>query len=121
MGNLPDIRKQLSGRDLFNAFKLQLIKDFSKNAVSADFVAALEPNYDRIHDAIALELRNNSRKPGFNLQQLLYSIDISEAQLAKYSDKQPSEDHFSVIAELIIKRVLQKVVLKQYYKNADRP
>jgi hypothetical protein len=51
--------------------------------------------------------------------QLLYLIDISEAQLKKYLTENKKETHFNVIAELIIKRVLQKVVIKQYYKSKE--
>ena len=49
--------------------------------------------------------------------QLLYRIDISEAQLKRYLLENKSDNYFNVIAELIIKRVLQKVVIKQFYKN----
>jgi hypothetical protein len=48
--------------------------------------------------------------------QLLYRVDISEAHLKKYLNEANNENHLSTIAELIIKRVLQKVVIKQYYK-----
>jgi hypothetical protein len=50
--------------------------------------------------------------------QLLYRIDISEAQLKRYLSEL-NEPYFSVIAELIIKRVLQKVVIRQYYKSNE--
>jgi hypothetical protein len=50
---------------------------------------------------------------------LLYRIDISEAQLKRYLNKNKDESHFNVIAELIIKRVLQKVVIRQMYKNSE--
>jgi hypothetical protein len=48
--------------------------------------------------------------------QLLYRVDISEVQLKKYLNEATNENHLSAIAELVIKRVLQKVVIKQYYK-----
>jgi len=51
--------------------------------------------------------------------QLLYRIDISETQLKRYLTENINEPYFKVIAELIIKRVLQKVVTKQYYKNNE--
>jgi hypothetical protein len=50
---------------------------------------------------------------------LLYRVDISEAQLKRYLSEAKNESYFNVIAELIIKRVLQKVVVKQYYKNRE--
>jgi len=117
--NLPVIEKQLSSKDLFDAFKLQLVKDFEQSNFPSDFVGALEPAYSSIHERIAKELQRNESKTDFNLMNLLYRIDISEAQLKKYLNKNENENYFNVIAELIIKRVLQKVVIKQYYKNKE--
>lgn len=117
MQNLPDIKNQLSSKDLFEAFKKQLAKDFEQGNFPADFVEALVPDYSSIHEKIAFELQRNEKKTDFNLMQLLYRIDISEAQLKRYLLENKSDNYFNVIAELIIKRVLQKVVIKQFYKN----
>jgi len=119
MQNLPTINNQLSRKDLFIAFKTQLVKDFEQSNFPADFVEALEPNYNSMHQQIAFELQRNEKKTDFNLMQLLYRIDISEAQLKRYLNENRNENYFNVIAELIIKRVLQKVVIKQYYKNNE--
>lgn len=117
MQNLPDIKNQLTSTLLFEAFKKQLIKDCDQSNFPAVFVEALEPEYSSIHSAIALELQGNETRSDFNVMNLLNRIDISEAQLKKYLSEKESESYFDVISELIIKRVLQKVVIKQYYKN----
>ncbi|MEK6782206.1 MAG: hypothetical protein AABY93_10890 [Bacteroidota bacterium] len=119
MQNLPTIKNQLSSKNLFDAFKRQLVKDFEQSNFPADFVKALEPIYISIHGKIAFELQRSEKKSNFNLMQLLYRIDISEAQLKKYLKDYKSGNHYNVIAELIIKRVLQKVVSKQFYKNNE--
>lgn len=119
MDNLPDIKYQLSSKALFEAFKIQLAKDFEQSNFSADFVANLEPDYNSILEKIVFELQNNEKKTDSNLMQLLYRIDISEAQFKRYLNENNHESYFNVIAELIIKRVLQKVVIKQFYKNKD--
>ena len=119
MQNLPDIKNQLSSRDLFNAFKVQLAKDFEQSNFSAEFVEALEPDYTSIHQKIAFELQCSEKEADANLMQLLYRVDISEAQLKRYLNENSNESHYHVIAELIIKRVLQKVVIKHYYKNNE--
>jgi thymidylate kinase len=117
MQNLPSIKNQLSSKDLFDAFKSQLVKDFEQSNFPTEFVEGLEPNYTRIHEKIMHELQRNENRSDSNVMQLLYRIDISESQLKKSLNDLKGEDHFNVIAELIIKRVLQKVVVKQYYKN----
>ncbi|MCU0368028.1 MAG: hypothetical protein MUF39_04275 [Cyclobacteriaceae bacterium] len=119
MENLPEITNQLSSKGLFDAFKIQLSKDFEQSNFPADFVNSLEPDYQSIHQKIAVELQHNEKKTDFNLMQLLYRIDISEAQLKRYLSENIHETYFNVIAELIIKRVLQKVVIKRYYKNNE--
>jgi hypothetical protein len=119
MQHLPDIKNQLSKQNLFDAFKRQLAKDCEQSNLPADFVAALEPDYKSIHEKIAHELQRNEKRTGFNVMQLLYRVDISEAQLNKYLTENKNETHFNVMAELIIKRVLQKVVIKQHYKNNE--
>ncbi|MBS1975979.1 MAG: hypothetical protein JST46_01325 [Bacteroidetes bacterium] len=119
MENLPDIRLQLSRKDLFETFRKQLGKEFDQNNFPGAFVETLDPNYDRIHQAIVDALARQSKQSDFNLAQLLYRIDISEAQMAEYIVHSNRDDHFDAVAELIIKRVLQKVVVRQYYKNKD--
>ncbi len=119
MQNLPNIKNQLSSKDLFDAFKRQLVKDFEQSNFPTEFVEGLEPNYNSIHEKIALELQRNENRFDSNVMSLLYRIDISEVQLKKYLDELKGENYFNVIAELIIKRVLQKVVVKQYYKTNE--
>ena len=91
MQYLPDIKNQLSSKDLFDAFKMQLVKDFEQSNFPADFVAALEPDYSSIHEKIVLELQHNENKTDFNLMNLLYRIDISEAQLKRYLNENKNE------------------------------
>jgi uncharacterized membrane-anchored protein YhcB (DUF1043 family) len=118
MNDLVTIKNQLSTKDLFEAFRKQLQKDFDQCNYSADFVKTLEPDYGSIHEKIMFELQNK-KKSDFNLRQLLYRIDISESQLVKHLNEYKNENYFGVLADLIIKRVLQKVVIKQYYKSKE--
>jgi len=104
---------------LFGAFKMQLTKDFEQSEFPADFIMALGPNYNSIHEKIVLELQRNETKTDSNLMRLLNRVDISQAQLSKYLNEYKNENRLYVIAELIIKRVLQKVVIKQHYKSNE--
>lgn len=121
MQDLSNLKNQLSRKDLFDAFKAQLAKDFDQSNFPSDFVEALEPDYISIHQKIAFELHGNGEKSDSDLMRLLYRVDISEAQLKKYFNRDRTENQLSVIAELIIKRVLQKVVLKQFYRTNQNP
>jgi len=121
MQHLPDIRNQLSSKDLFGAFQLQLAKDFEQSNFPTDFVAALKPDYRSIHEKIVVELQSIEKKTSSNLMPLLNRIDISEALLKKYLAEDKNENYFDVVAELIIKRTLQKVVIRQHYKSNEKP
>jgi hypothetical protein len=119
MQDLLVIKGQLNSKDLFEAFKRQLAKDCDQSNLPAGFVETLQPDYRSIHQKIAFELQRNEKRTDFNIMQLLYLVDISEAQLKKYLTENKNETYFNVVAELIIKRVLQKVVIKQHYKNKE--
>ena len=117
MQDLVHVNDRLNSKHLFDAFKLQLTKDFEQSNFQADFISLLDPDYASIHEKLVHELQRAEKRADSNLMQLLYRIDISEFQLKKYLNEQRNENHLSTIAELIIKRVLQKVVIKEYYKN----
>ncbi len=53
---------------------------------------------------------------GHSLKNLLYRIDLTEKQIATAAREQPGKPLQLVLAELMIKRILQKVVLKELYK-----
>ena len=116
MQNSLQINDQLRSSDLFDAFKLQLAKDFEQSNFEPDFIKEFKPDFVNIHKQIVIALQRNEKRADSTLMQLLYRIDISETQLKKYLSEFTNEDQLSTIAELIIKRVLQKVVTKQYYK-----
>lgn len=119
MENALTITHQLNSADLFHAFKVQLAKDFAQSNFPADFIKTLEPSYELLLQKIATELQHNEKRTDSTIMHLLYRIDISEAQLKRYLTESNNENYFLVLAELIIKRVLQKVVVKQYYKNKE--
>jgi hypothetical protein len=117
--NLPELVNQLSSKDLFEAFKIQLAKDFQQSNFPFDFIETLNPDFSSIHENIITELERNQKRNATNLMQLLYRIDISEAQLKRVLHENKNANYFNVITELIIKRVLQKVVIKLYYKKNE--
>lgn len=119
MNHPVNFQQQFSSQELFDAFKIQLAKDFSQSNFSTDFVARLQPDYETIHKIIVEELQRSEGLTDSNIMPLLYRIDISEAQLKRYLNENKNESYFNVMAELIIKRVLQKVVIKHYYKNNE--
>ncbi|MCA6433036.1 MAG: hypothetical protein IM574_05440 [Cytophagales bacterium] len=117
MSNVLRVNHQLCSKVLFHAFKTQLTKDFEQSNFDEEFIKDLEPDFADIHEKIVNELLRSEKKADSHLMQLLNRIDISEAQLRRYLSEHKNENRLSTIAELIIKRVLQKVVIKQHLKQ----
>jgi len=117
---LPSLVIEISNPELYALFVQQLKKDFDNSNVNTDFIADLEPDYDLIFRIINYELQNLLNDSKFKLNQLLYRIDISEQQINKLSKVKPSSSFIEIISELIIKRVLQKVVIKEAHKNTRK-
>jgi hypothetical protein len=117
--DLSNIQHQLTQEGLFDAFKKQLAKDFEQSNFSTEFVKSLSPDFQSIVGKIAYELQRSEKQSDNHLAQLLYRIDISEGQLKKYLLEQNEENPLHVIAQLVVKRILQKVVIRMLYKRRD--
>src|SRR6476661_2161748 len=111
----PDFNKGLQQEDLFELFRLQLKKDFESCGINSDFTGRLPAEYEQLRNIILVEIEKLLAGASQYLQGLLYRIDISEQQLSKYGKQHPDLNLAETIAELIIKRVLQKVILKKRF------
>lgn len=121
------IKETLDSKELFETFKQQLKKDLSECGCESEFVNGLLPEIEFIKQELATTLKEHDKKTGFNIQQLLYRVDVNEKQLSKQLQEHlpagkagNNEDYMQVVAELMIKRILQKVVLRKYFSNNDK-
>lgn len=121
MEEILPIAHQLNSRDLFEAFKQQLIKDFEKSNFPSGFIHDLPADYHSIHEKILNELHLSESRADGTLMHLVNRIDISEGQLKKHLHQHATQNHLAIIADLIIKRVLQKVVIKKHYQQNEGP
>lgn len=114
---LPDISNYLNSLELLNETAKQIIKDFGIEGIEISFSGNPENAYHelfgQIEPHILRLLWENTRK----LQQLLYRIDISEQQAARALKGEPGKTPPQMLTELIIKRELQKVVIRKLYKG----
>jgi hypothetical protein len=103
----------LSNVELFQLFKQQLKKDFEGAGIDAAFTDNLSSDFLELKNSLLKQLdsiiRNNT------LAGLLYRVDINEFQIKKYTTSNSHLDFDEVIAELIIKRILQKIILKKRF------
>ncbi len=110
-----DTITSLQKPDLFEKFKIQVYKDFELAGV-LDYMPVIDSNSltelkDKFFASILkLEMSNA-------LKILLYRIDITELQIKQACQKNSETPLQQVLAELMIKRILQKVVLKELYSK----
>lgn len=103
--------------DLFQLFIAQLVKDFNSANFDSSFINQLNADVQEIQFAIIEQLEKAEKNSKLKLRNLLYRIDISEVQISKLSKQKPENNLKEVLSELIIKRVLQKVIFKEFYKT----
>lgn len=113
------LQQQLSGENLFEAFRLQLVRDFERSNLPVAFAQHMKAEYETIVATLAVELRRCDQQSSTGISRLLYNIDISEEQLRKYVHESPDEDRWNAMAQLVVKRVLQKVVIRLRYKDGS--
>lgn len=109
----------LSKEALFEKFKEQLLRDFEMCNVHT-YLEPITSSYEAIHANLTQALNKISGSAHSLQRQLLYRIDISEKQLMETLSLAKSRSENDVLAGLIIKRILQKVILYQVYK-INRP
>ncbi|MCU0360733.1 MAG: hypothetical protein MUF75_08455 [Bacteroidia bacterium] len=110
-------RASLLQKELFELFRLQLKKDFEVAGCDIEFTEHLPIDFDALGDIISAQIKKIERRSSSKLPELLYRIDISEQQVNRFAHEQPAELWEDLVAELIIKRVLQKVILKKTYSK----
>jgi hypothetical protein len=117
MDELPDINAGISKPDLFEKFKAQLQKDFEFCNLDGTFAIDIIPDFDRILKVVHSEVEKINRVSSGKINELLYRIDISEAQIKKAINSAPDSELTKIISELIVKRELQKIIIKEHFKN----
>jgi hypothetical protein len=113
----PDVNNYLLKENLFDLFKAQLKKDFESSGINGDFTDGLSTDFQALKDAVITALWPLLRGSSSGLSALLYRIDINEHQLNNYQQEHSSMQFQEVLAELIIKRILQKVILKKTFSK----
>lgn len=103
---------KVSQQELIEKFYIQLLKDFEMSDVSAYLEPIVVFEYDEIHSNIMNALKKIDNKDFSKYRHLLYRIDISEKTVELELKSKPDNARYAVLADLIIKRILQKVILK---------
>lgn len=81
---------------------------FSDNAYNAydELFEQIEPHVNHL-------IKNNQSK----FMGILYRIDVNDEQLQKVIKQNKSESFSEIITDIIIKRELQKIVIRNHFKK----
>lgn len=116
--SLPEaIEHYLTMPNLLRALILQLIKDFQ----TAQIPLALNPDenysFEGLCDCIELVIDGHIKRVG-TLKNLLNRVDLTEKQIKK-AIPNALYSNLRLLTELIIKRELQKVVIRHWYQQSS--
>lgn len=111
--NLP-IEHYFNYEEIESAFIDQLKKDAAMCGI--DFFSKKHTGFNSLFDYIdhtsnLLQQINNEPNGFQKIQNWLYRVDVPE-KLIKQKLQEQTNSYFNIIAELIVKRTLQKVVIK---------
>jgi hypothetical protein len=106
----------LSAEELLLKFKEQLFRDFEMSGVS-EFLDPVNNSFDSILQNVVQSLDKIQVSGSSKLHSLLYRIDLSEKQIEEGLRENGDKTRNEVLAVLIIKRILQKVILKVIYSK----
>jgi len=113
--NISDLSPYINRLDIIRQTAEQIIKDFNIVGIEITFSGDPYSAYSELYCQIEPEIDKLLK---FNkLNSLLYRIDISEAQINKTIKNNPVHQLSRVITDLIIKRELQKVVIRSHYSK----
>ncbi|MFN8345746.1 MAG: hypothetical protein U0X91_12110 [Spirosomataceae bacterium] len=103
--------------DLLRALLLQLVKDFQTALLPVELDPDRLYSFDGLCRCIELALEEHLQRAG-SLKNVLNRVDLSEKQLKK-AIPGALNSNLRVLSELIVKRELQKVVIRYWYQQAD--
>jgi hypothetical protein len=112
-----DTITSLQKPDLFEKFKMQLYRDFELCGFS-DVAPQINSNIlEHVFQEVLKAVMTIEKKDSSSIQNLLYRIDVTELQIKKEAINHPEKNFQQILSELIVKRILQKVILKEKYSK----
>jgi hypothetical protein len=117
MKDLTDLYLFYKREDIIRQTAAQIIKDFGYFNIEIEFSGKVENAYfelfQQLEPSIESLLKGNRQK----FMNMLYKIDISETQLKNATNANKKKSLSNIVCELVIKRELQKVVIRNYYSD----
>ena len=116
--DISNLSQYFNRLDLIKDTANQIIKDFDMFGMEVKFSGNVYNAYEELFEQIEPHIHQliNSNQQKF--MGILYRIDLSDEQIKKAVHENSSESFSSIVTDLIIKRELQKVVIRNHYKQS---
>ena len=114
--NFTDLTPYFNKLDLIKATANQIIKDFDMFGVEIKFSGNAYNAYEELFNQIEPHIQKLISSNQSKFMGILYRIDVSDEQIKKAVNENSSESFSAIVTDLIIKRELQKVVIRNHYK-----
>ena len=111
------IQPYLQNTEILRQTAEQVKKDFAFFDIEILFENNHQNAYNQLFEQVFPHIKKLLSSNSQKIFSLLYRIDISEAQLKNESQKNREQTSEEIITHLIIKRCLQKVVLRKLYSS----
>ncbi len=115
--NFQDLSPYINRIELIREAAAQLIKDFDMFGLEIKFSGNAYEAYEELFDQVVPHMDQLISSNRSKFLGILYRIDISDEQVKKAVDNNSSEPFSHIITDLIIRRELQKVVIRNHYKK----
>lgn len=103
--------------DLIKDTANQVIKDFEMFGLEIRFSGSAYNAYEELFEQIQPHIEKLIQTNRQKFMGILYRIDVSEEQIKKAVDQNATESFSEIITDLVIKRELQKIVIRRQYKK----
>jgi hypothetical protein len=105
----------ISRKEFWLAVSEQLSKDFN-NTFSVNLDEESDLQGDHVAEIFVKELEKELPSYTPRLSEILYRIDVLEAQIESLKDV-PEDIYFRCLAEMILKRIILKVIIRKSYSE----
>lgn len=103
--------------DLIKDTAHQVIKDFDMFGLEIKFSGNAYNAYEELFEQIEPHIKELITSNQSKFMGILYRIDVSEEQLKKAVQEHTAQSFSEIITDLVIKRELQKVVIRSQLKK----
>lgn len=117
--SLNELSPYYNKKDLIDQVILQLKKDFNWADLTIVFKESSTTLYQQLFNTILPIIDTLIHEDYEKLTRLLYHIDIDENLIQKQLKAFPHADTHEILTDLILKRELQKIIIKAHYSGSN--